>query len=397
MDFDPSDIHSTPNRRGAARLDRGKAKRWMQLRRQGWVEDDIRRELSLSPSEAEELVEILSEAYEMARLLIEENLPQDRIARLKGVARGTVASRLALAREVEILCEILVPPVARYSRAARLQRDLKERFLLKDVLLVEGHHAMLQRPLDPSERSPVFQSAVRAAADYLDEHLKPDEVLCLAWGAVVHGIVESFRSTRSRSKATVVPMLGALAVRQSPLEANVLAHQMAAALQAPDVYWLSFPAIIRDPRLRPYVADMPLVREALAQIRRSTFVVTSLAPPNPNGSTLVRQQLLEPHEIQQVKDRGAVGEICAWWYDEQGCDVKDERIWPLGLGLEGLRRIVASGRGSVMAVVFADKERILPLLAAIRGRLVNVIVTDHVTAEVLLQRSAPPEQRPYRR
>jgi DNA-binding transcriptional regulator LsrR (DeoR family) len=40
----------------------------------------------------------------------------------------------------------------------------------------------------------------------------------------------------------------------------------------------------------------------------------------------------------------------------------------------------------VIAVVGADRSRVAPVYAALVGGLVNVLITDHITAQVLLER-----------
>jgi DNA-binding transcriptional regulator LsrR (DeoR family) len=41
-------------------------------------------------------------------------------------------------------------------------------------------------------------------------------------------------------------------------------------------------------------------------------------------------------------------------------------------------------RAKTIAVVGASRERILPLKVALSSGLVNVLITDHITAELLL-------------
>ena len=57
----------------------------------------------------------------------------------------------------------------------------------------------------------------------------------------------------------------------------------------------------------------------------------------------------------------------------------------VGLGLEGLKRIAGDGAGrQVVLVTGGDPRRIAPLDAALKGGFVSVVVTDTVTARVIL-------------
>ena len=55
----------------------------------------------------------------------------------------------------------------------------------------------------------------------------------------------------------------------------------------------------------------------------------------------------------------------------------------IGLGLDGLSEMVER-RAKVIAVVGASRERIMPLRVALNSKLVNVLITDHKTAELLI-------------
>ena len=133
------------------------------------------------------------------------------------------------------------------------------------------------------------------------------------------------------------------------------------------------------------VSNLPLVREVLESSRRADIVITPLAAPDPEKSTIVRQGLSTPDEIHDMKARGAVGEIAGqWWFDRAGNLVERPRARPVGLGIEGLERILHNG-GRVLAVVAGSEERILPLRVALEKPFVNVVVTDHITALALLK------------
>jgi DNA-binding transcriptional regulator LsrR (DeoR family) len=97
--------------------------------------------------------------------------------------------------------------------------------------------------------------------------------------------------------------------------------------------------------------------------------------------------LLSEDTVRSLVGRGAVGEIAShWWFDLQGRIVAEEEKHALGLGLDGLSRMVAR-RARVIAVVGASRERVLPLKVALNHCLVNTLITDHITARELLYES----------
>lgn len=100
--------------------------------------------------------------------------------------------------------------------------------------------------------------------------------------------------------------------------------------------------------------------------------------PRPD-SVLVRDgTIVRWTELADLTARGAVGEINLRYFDAQGHPIRSEldcRV--IGLSLDELYRIERGGAGG--AVTF-DAIR-----AALRGHLINTLVTDHETARRLRQ------------
>jgi DNA-binding transcriptional regulator LsrR (DeoR family) len=88
--------------------------------------------------------------------------------------------------------------------------------------------------------------------------------------------------------------------------------------------------------------------------------------------------------LQDLKQCGAVGEICGRFFDAAGreCD-SPWRDRVLSIDLEQVRRIP-----QVIGVV-AGADRATAVTAAIRGGLVKSLVLDVAGAQALLQEDAP--------
>ena len=83
-------------------------------------------------------------------------------------------------------------------------------------------------------------------------------------------------------------------------------------------------------------------------------------------------------ELAELRELGAVGDICLRYFDAGGAPVAsalDARV--IGIDLERLRR-------PKRAVALAGGPRkSAAILGALRGRFVNVLITDRFTAERL--------------
>jgi deoxyribonucleoside regulator len=320
--------------------------------------------------------------FEIAKLHFERGLSQAHVAELKGLSRVKVNRLLQAARDRGIV-RVLVVPRFEHAYLRAVEDELKAAYHLEDVLLVPGREEILTGTLDANTQEAIVESLAYLAADYLDRHLSDDDVLCINWGRVMRSIADHLRPTKTLPALTVLPLLGSLSAQPEPYEANVLAQEIASAYGA-DFNWLIAPAIVRDQQQKTVAMELPLVKDTLAQIRQATMAITTLAPADPVDATVVRRGWLEAREVEALIERGAIGEICSWWFDARGREVRDDRIYPIGLGLDGLKSMVREGK-KVVAVVGADRARLAPTHAALIGKIVNILITDHMTAQYLIK------------
>jgi DNA-binding transcriptional regulator LsrR (DeoR family) len=245
----------------------------------------------------------------------------------------------------------------------------------------------------------VLLDIARAAAQLLDEVLvhSPSSTVAIAWGHMAHLIVQHASPTRRLPRLRVVPMLGALREHQLPDDANVLALRLAEAYGA-TYSLLVAPALVRDERVRATITGVSMVQRALEHIERSQIVVTSLAATIMDAAsgrfhdtTLVREGLMSSRDVRHLVRHGAVGEICGYFFDRTGRSLEGAAtsigVYPIGIGLDRLRTIARSDRGYVIAACGASPDRIECLRIAIQSRLVNTLVTDHLTALELIAES----------
>jgi DNA-binding transcriptional regulator LsrR (DeoR family) len=151
---------------------------------------------------------------------------------------------------------------------------------------------------------------------------------------------------------------------------------------------LAIPAVV-SAEAYDVVCELPLVRNVLDRPQRANVVITPITAADPTQSTVVRQNLTSADNVRYAMQKGAVGEIGSfWWFDKMGRQVDVPEARPIGLGLKGLADIVRDDR-MVVAVVAASRARVGPLKVALEQELVNVLITDSVTAQALLE----PERR----
>jgi dihydroxyacetone kinase-like protein len=295
-------------------------------------------------------------------LYYEDHLTQADIAEVMGISRPTVNAYLASAREKGIV-NISIDP----ERLASLSmaQQLKERFGLHDCMVIPGDGGA----------NPLIHRLGIAGAQVLRKVLKSGDTLAVVWGRTVRAVGANMAQTVLR-EATVVQATGGTG-SSFDYTPEICAGVIALAVGARYVP-LTGPALVRSPAVRDLLVDEPLLKtqfETLASANRMLFGIESMGP----ASTVHTSGFYDRATVQHYVDQKAIGVIAGRFIDEHGRRVPgplDERT--IGISFEML-----SGIHTRMAVA-GGLDKAAAILAAIRGGLVSVLITDVATGRGIL-------------
>jgi DNA-binding transcriptional regulator LsrR (DeoR family) len=129
------------------------------------------------------------------------------------------------------------------------------------------------------------------------------------------------------------------------------------------------------------------VQEAVAALDDVTLALVGIGALEPSSLLQRSGNIFSERELAALGRRGAVGDICLRLFDAEGRRVAsavDERV--IGITLEQLARTDRS------VGVAGGERKYAAIRAALLGGWVNVLVTDHETAERLV--AERPERAP---
>ena len=305
----------------------------------------------------------------------------DALAADRGVEQSTIRRWLARARREGLVRTLVVTPLSDEEQTT-LRQDVRYAFQLEDVVIVPGREDFLDVDDGGLSKEALILSIAQAAARYLEDHLINQDNLLVPWGRMANYITRQIKAPRPLPGLTVGPMVGVLGVEYDPFEANILASVISSKFGGRSLL-LPAPAVV-DRNMAVAVEAMPLVKRVVEFYDQATMAIVPIASPNPDSSTVVKAGLLDANQVNDLVSRGAVGEIAShWWFNEDGEVVTQASSYAVGLGLDGLSAMVER-RAKVVAVVGASRERLVPLRAALNHKLINVLITDHVTAQLLV-------------
>ena len=312
--------------------------------------------------------------YKIAKAYYEDALTQHEIGKRFGLSRIKVSRLLQQARDERIV-QIFIPP---QDPNADLERALEARFGLDEAVIVTPSsydHSAILRALGP------------AAADYLMRCLDGSEVLGLSWGTTLLAGIEAVPA-HYWTNMRVVQILGGLGQPDADTYGGDLAHRLAQALGARPRL-LAAPGVVANKLVRDALLADPQIADTLSLGVNADILLVGIGIPSTPDSVVKQAGILSPDEFDQLKALGAVGDIALRFFDRNGQAIKhalNDRI--IGLDLEQIRNIPR------VIGVAGCPEKLEVIRAALRGKLISVLVTDDRTASRLLEEEVLPAALP---
>ena len=309
--------------------------------------------------------------YRAAKAYYDDGLTQQQIAERFGLSRVKISRLLREAREDKVVQITIVSPP---GSNADVERQLESAYGLKEALVVT---------CSASDPGTVVGELGPAAAACLSRCLQGKEVVALSWGTAVLSVVNAL-SPMNLPDVRVVQFLGGLGELEAETHGAELARRMAQTLGAKPRL-IHAPGIVKDKTIRDALAMDPQVADTLDLAGRADVALVGIGAFEPGGTLLSGGNALTPDEIDSLRSCGVAGDIALQFFDGDGRRVNhpvNDRI--VGTDLEKIRQIprvigVAGG---------AAKTRVIR--AALRGGLINVLVTDDQTAKRLLESGDSP-------
>lgn len=304
-----------------------------------------------------------------AWLYYHENMTQAEIAEVLKVSRPSVANLLARARDTGVV-EIRVR--TDYLTAMRLSRQFRERFGLDQVVIV---------PTPPGAGTTAIQRSLgKAGALYLESVLRPGEILVTAWGAMMLEVALAL-SYRPVPGVTIAQSLGGLSTADdfNPTRVAALMGERLGAR----VYHLYVPCVVESREVRDVLMRDRNIHSAFEVARSAHRAMIGIGKAA-SDATVVRAGFITNLQMDELRAKGAVGDVMGRFFDLEGRPVPtemNERIMALSLAdLAGINPVIAVAGGS---------EKVEAILGAVRGRYVDVLIVDERTARAVLELAGP--------
>jgi DNA-binding transcriptional regulator LsrR (DeoR family) len=302
---------------------------------------------------------------QVASLYYDQNKSQQEIAEEFGVSRSAVSRFLTEAREKGIV-EIIVHYPWRTS--PQLEQELISTFNLKGA-------RVLLRQQKPYEE--MLQGLGILAAQYLDNIIHDGMIIGISWGTALYQMIRAMRP-RNLPGVEVVQVIGATGAEAVPTDGPILAQLLSNRLGGFARY-LHAPLVVDNEASRDTLLQDRNIRETMARAKQADVILVGIGTPNSEVYSLLRAGYLDEAETQRIRATGVVGDVCAQHYSLMGewLDIDINRR-VIGISLD-----VLAGIDRVIGVA-GSSQKGAAILGALRGRYVNVLITDDQAAQKVL-------------
>ena len=300
-----------------------------------------------------------------------------RAAWLYYVARNTqdeIAEKLGVSRQAAQ--RLVSRAVADGLVRVRIDHPIAECLEIgQELAAVHGLERAVVVPNDPSSDSTTLGLAEEGAAEMERWLARPDPlVIGLGTGRTLKALVEHL-DPMVCPQHRIVAMAGSVAPDGSAAFYNVI-FSMAERVKAPH-FPLPVPVLASHAKERDTLHAQPSIRIPLDLAKQADVAFLGIGDTD-DGAPMAEDGFVTIAKLRELRQRGAVGEICGWVFDEDG------RLLPAPSNQRNASPPLPDpARTKVFGVAMGDRKRVA-IRAALRGGLFSVLMTDERTARWLV-------------
>lgn len=298
---------------------------------------------------------------EVARLYYEQNLTQNEVADRLFISRSSVSRLIKQAKEEGIVEITIRYP---YDRMRVLEHEFLDKFSLDEIRIADSTNRSIDTELN---------AVTKLAASYVNSLLNNNLTLGLTWGKSVYGTVRELRPSGYLPDLKVIQMTGAVESENPFIDGPDLVSQVANTYACKYQHIL-VPFSVENAQIKESLMRRPQVIEAISQAENVDIMCTGI------GNEKDLQKHLMPEEMELINAKHIVGHIAGHFFNIRGelIDIPEinERFVTVG------PKIFRNVRYRI--AVAANPAKAQAILGALRGGLVNALITNTKTAAKII-------------
>lgn len=310
-------------------------------------------------------VERLQLLARIAEMYYEEHLTQGEIAVQTGYSRSMISRLLAEARDQNVVEIKVNHPL---ERRPELEQELQAQLGLQSVrVLARGTLSYAQ----------MLRRLGIMAARTVEELVQDNTIAGISWGLSLWEMIQALRPT-PRIGVHIVQMMGALAATEPDTDGPELARRLARIFSG-RYTTLPLPLIMESESISQSLRADQRFQRMIAHCRIATLALVGVGTSEPERSSMLRTGYITEAQLEDLRQAGAVGDVCALHYNIKGESVDT----PLTRRMMTIDAVTLSAIPTKMAIG-GGQYKAATILGACRAGFVDILVTDEVAARGVL-------------
>ncbi len=305
----------------------------------------------------------------VARMYYERGIRQTEIAAQLDLSQATVSRLLKRAEDEQIVRITVSVPHGAFTE---LEEQLQALYGLKEAIVVESG----------TDENQILRDIGAAAAYYVETTLKSGETIGISsWSSTLVAMVDAMHPLARSIGTRVVQILGGVGNPTAENHATHLTRRLA-SLTRSETTFLPAPGITGSADMARIYLDDPFVRPTIEQFDQVSLALVGIGTVEPSKLLTSSGNIFNAEELDVLRRRGAAGDICLRFFDQAGAPVLtplNDRV--IGMRLEQLQRVPRS------VGIAGGQRKLQAIRAALRGRWINVLITDRWTAAALVEQA----------
>ncbi len=216
-----------------------------------------------------------------------------------------------------------------------------------------------------------------AAAEYFGSLLTNNVRLGLSFGRMLSAMLPML-SANIVSHLDISMLLGGFGRAMPGIQGHELARHLASLYPHSRIHYLQAPLLVDSPDIREAMLRDGSIQEALQSAARAELALVGIGNLDDNAP-LIRYGHLSSGDQQRLVQSGAVGDVCARFFNANG-----QPVAVLDNRLIAIERDALACIPTVVAVA-AGLEKLTAIRGALRTGYVDVLITDETTASMLIE------------
>jgi deoxyribonucleoside regulator len=313
-------------------------------------------------------VEKLHFLAELSNMYYKLNMTQEEIAKQFSITRFKVSKFLQEARNKGVVEININQP---RERLYEIENRLKECFNLKEAIVLDSTSL---------ESEELLYSLGKLGAEYVDSIMTEHSIVGVLWGKTVSSLIKNIKP-RKKLPITAVQVIGSAAKNNPLVDAPELIRRIANAYEG-NYRYLYAPQYIVNDYARKALIQEPIINDALFLANKSNIIITGIGTIKSIFSSALWTRYFIKDLEKYLKDHNAVGCTCGYIYDINGnCLDIEQNKKLIGIDLNTIHHAQYS------VGIVTGKFKVEAILGALRGKYVNVLITDDDTALKVLSLS----------